>query len=126
MKKTTTVLAIAALALSLTACAGRTPQPVAVVQAKDTTMDCAAIQAEIQQNTAHSAELGSEKGSKVAQNVAAGVAGVFIPVLWFAMDFQGAAGTEQKALEDRNAYLSQKALTVCKEQPLKTANTGAL
>lgn len=110
----------AVLVLSLSACAGRTPQPVAVVQAKDTTMDCAAIQAEIQQNTTHAAELGSEKGTKVAQNIAAGVAGVFIPVLWFAMDFQGAAGTEQKAIEDRNAYLSQKALVACKPEPLRT------
>jgi hypothetical protein len=112
----------AVLVLSLSACAGRTPQPVAVVQAKDTTMDCAAIQAEIQQNTTHAAELGSEKGTKVAQNIAAGVAGVFIPVLWFAMDFQGAAGTEQKAIEDRNAYLSQKALVACKPEPLRTTS----
>jgi hypothetical protein len=34
------------------------------------------------------------KGGKVAQNVAVGVAGLFIPVLWFGMDFQGAADTE--------------------------------
>jgi hypothetical protein len=118
--KTLSLIAAATLVLSLSACAGRTPQPVAVVQQKDTTMDCAAIQAEIAQNTAQSAELGRDKGSKTAQNVAAGVAGIFIPVLWFAMDFQDAAGTEQKAIESRNAYLSQKALGACKEQPLKT------
>ena len=118
------LIAVVALALSLSACAGRSPQPVAVVQQKDTTMDCAAIQAEIQQNTTQAAELGQQKGSKTAQNVAAGVAGIFIPVLWFAMDFQDAAGTEQKAIESRNAYLSQKALSTCKEQPLKTVNTN--
>lgn len=119
------LIAVAVLVLSLSACAGRSPQPVAVVQMKDTTMDCAAIQAEIQQNTAQAAELGKEKGSKVAQNVAAGVAGVIIPVLWFAMDFQGAADTEQKALDSRNQYLSTKALAVCKDQPLKTAKSDA-
>jgi hypothetical protein len=39
-------------------------------------------------------ELAREEGSKVAQNVAARVAGVFIPVLWFGMDFKGAASKE--------------------------------
>src|SRR5215207_4318682 len=28
--------------------------------------------------------------------------------VWFLMDFQGAAGTEVKALQDRNAYLATK------------------
>jgi len=114
------LIAVVALALSLSACAGRSPQPVAVVQQKDTTMDCTAIQAEIQQNTAQAAELGKDKGGKVAQNVAAAAAGVFFPPLWFLMDFQGSADTEQKALDSRNQYLSTKALAVCKEQPLKT------
>jgi hypothetical protein len=35
-----------------------------------------------------------EEGAKVAQNVVAGVAGVVIPVLWFGMDFKGAASKE--------------------------------
>ncbi|MBN9490359.1 MAG: hypothetical protein J0H44_24255 [Alphaproteobacteria bacterium] len=43
-------------------------------------------------------------GGKVAQNVAAGVAGVFIPVLWFAMDFQNASGKEAQALNARQQY----------------------
>jgi hypothetical protein len=53
------------------------------------------------------AELGREDGAKVAQNVVAGVAGVFVPVLWFAMDFQDASGKEGRALSQRNQYLSQ-------------------
>ncbi len=56
-------------------------------------MDCNAINAEIATNTAQQSELGKEKGAKVVQNVAAGVAGLVIWPLWFAMDFQGAAGT---------------------------------
>jgi hypothetical protein len=59
------------------------------------------------------AELGSEEGAKVAQNVLAGAAGVFIPVLWFAMDFQNAAGKEGAALQQRNAYLAWMAETRC-------------
>ena len=86
----------AVLVLSLFACAGRTPQPVAVVQAKDTTMDCAAIQADIPGNTTHAAELGSEKvaASRRASRLVS--PGVSIPVLWFAMTSRGAAGTETR------------------------------
>ena len=52
-------------------------------------------------------ELGREEGSKVAQNVAAGVAGLFIWPLWFAMDFQGAATKEVAALQQRQSYLAR-------------------
>ena len=83
-------LAVLFLCVALGACAGRTPAPVAVVQERDQNADCATITAEIQSNTQQIAELGREDGAKVAQNVVAGVAGVFVPVLWFAMDFQDA------------------------------------
>jgi hypothetical protein len=108
--------ATAAATLLVTACAGRAPNPVQTVQMKDATMDCTAINAEISANSAREGELGSEKGGKVAQNVAAGVAGIFIPVLWFAMDFQGAADTESRALDARNQYLSSLALQRCPVQ----------
>lgn len=68
-------------------------------------MDCSAITAEAQANTRRVQELGSEEGGKVAQNIAAGVAGLFIWPLWFAMDFQGAAGKEVAALQGRQQYL---------------------
>jgi hypothetical protein len=55
-------------------------------------------------------ELGREKGWKTAQNVAAGVGGLVIPVLWFGMDWQGAAGTEARALQDRQSYLGALAV----------------
>jgi len=42
----------------------------------------------------------------VGQNVAVGIVGVLIPVLWFGMDFQNASGKEGTALESRNQYLS--------------------
>jgi hypothetical protein len=103
----------AAVAVFLGACAGRTPQPVAVVQPQDQYTDCAAISAEVQANNARISELGSEKGQKVAQNVAAGVAGLLIPVLWFGMDFQGAAGTEEAALQSRQQYLGALAVQRC-------------
>ena len=108
----------------VTACAGRAPAPVQTVQMKDAMMDCTAINAEIAANTAHEGALGSEKGGKVAQNVVAGVAGLFIPVLWFAMDFQGAADTESKALDSRDQYLSTLALQRCPAQPMVGNSVG--
>jgi hypothetical protein len=90
----------------LAACAGRSPQPVAVVQPQDRFMDCSAISAEAQANNAKLQDLGGEQGSKVAQNVAAGVVGLFIWPVWFAMDFQGSANKEETALNSRNQYLA--------------------
>lgn len=101
------------LALLLAACAGRAPAPVAVVQPQDRYMDCAAITSEAQANTKRIQELGSEEGGKVAQNVIVGVAGILIPVLWFGMDFQNAAGKEVAALQSRQQYLSTLAEQRC-------------
>src|SRR5215213_2824551 len=94
----------------IAACADRAPQPVAVVQPTDQFMDCAAISIEAQANNAKLEQLGGEEGNKVAQNVAAGVAGLFIWPLWFAMDFQGAAGKEVAAINSRNQYLATMAV----------------
>ncbi|UTD27682.1 hypothetical protein [Bradyrhizobium sp. WD16] len=99
-------LIVVAAAAALGACAGRAPAPVAVVQPQDRYMDCAAITIEVQSNNAKVQQLASDKGLKVAQNVAAGVAGLVIPVLWFGMDFQGTADTEIQALQARQQYLA--------------------
>ena len=96
--------------LMLAGCAGRAPEPVAVVQPGDRELDCPAIQAEIVANNKTVQGLGSEEGAKVAQNVAAGVVGLFIWPLWFAMDFQGAAGKEEAALQSRQDYLATLAI----------------
>ena len=88
------------------ACAGRAPQLVQVVQAQDNGLTCAQLIAEVQANNAQMTRLAEEEGLKVAQNVAAGVAGLVVPVLWFGMDFQNAAGKEGQALSQRNQYLA--------------------
>jgi hypothetical protein len=93
-------------AILLVGCAGRAPAPVAVVQAQDRYMDCPAILAEVMANNQRLSDLASEQGWKVAQNVGAGVAGLFIWPLWFGMDFQGAAGKEAAALQSRQQYLA--------------------
>jgi hypothetical protein len=107
----------AALLLCMGACAGRAPAPVAVVQPQDRYMDCAAISAEVQANNKKIAELGSEEGGKVAQNIAAGVIGIVIWPVWFGMDFQGAAGKEVSALQSRQQYLATIAEQRCGAVP---------
>ena len=97
----------------LSACAGRAPAPVAVVQPIDDTMTCSAIQAEVASNNQRIGELGSESGAKVAQNIAAGVAGAILILPLFLMDFQGAAGIDERSLRARNDYLGSLARTRC-------------
>lgn len=94
-------------------CAGRSPAPVPIVQVADQYSTCAGLTAEIAANNQAISALASEHGWKVAQNVVAGVAGLFIPILWFGLDFQGAASTEQTALEGRQQYLASLALQRC-------------
>jgi len=113
MKRLVLVLAVAQLA----ACAGRAPAPVAVTQAQDRYMDCAAINAEVQANNKKITELGGEEGKKVAQNVIVGAAGLLIPILWFGMDFQNAAGKEVAALQSRQQYLATLAEQRCGAAP---------
>ena len=104
---------LAAISVLAAACAGRDPQPVATVQVTDAHATCAMIVAEIEANNIKVQELAGEQGGKVAQNVAAGVAGVFIPVLWFGMDFKGAASKEVAALQARQQYLTTLATERC-------------
>lgn len=99
------VVALCVLAVLAAGCAGRAPQPVAVVQPQDRYMDCAAILAEVEANNAKVRELAGEEGTKTFQNVAAGVAGFVVPILWFGMDWQGTAGKEVAALNARQQYL---------------------
>ena len=53
--------------------------------------DCAMIRAEIEANNVQAQKLADENRAKVAQNVAAGVVGVVIWPVWFAMDAKGAS-----------------------------------
>jgi hypothetical protein len=104
-------------ALVLGACAGRDPQMIATVQPQDQFSNCAAISAEIQANNIRVQELADEQGLKVAQNVGAGVAGLFIWPLWFAMDFKGAASKDVAALQGRQQYLASLATERCGPPP---------
>src|SRR5262249_27881386 len=106
-------ITIVATAIMCAACAGRDPQPVSTVQVTDANASCAMIAAEIQANNIKVQELANEEGLKTGQNVAAGVAGLFVPVIWFAMDFKGAASKEVAALQARQQYLTILATERC-------------
>jgi hypothetical protein len=108
----TCVLVLSAVCV-LSACAGRDPHPVAVVQPQDAHSDCAMIRAEIEANNVQAEKLAEENHAKIAQNVAAGVVGVVVWPVWFAMDAKGAAGTEMDALKARQQYLASLAEQRC-------------
>jgi hypothetical protein len=104
-------------ALVLGACAGRDPQLIPTVQPQDQFSNCAAINAEIEANNIRVKELADEQGLKVAQNVGAGVAGLIVWPLWFAMDFKGAASKDVAALQARQQYLATLAAERCRVAP---------
>jgi hypothetical protein len=110
------VLVLAA-GFAVAACAGRDPHPVAVVQPQDAQSDCAMIGAEIEANNVQAEKLADENHAKIAQNVAAGVVGVVVWPVWFAMDAKGAAGTEMDALKARQQYLAALAEQRCRRSP---------
>ena len=102
-----------AAGLALAACAGRDPHPVSVVQPPDTQSNRAMIRAEIEANNVQAQKLAEENHAKIAQNVAAGVVGVVVWPVWFAMDAKGAAGTEMDALRARQQCLATLAAQRC-------------
>jgi hypothetical protein len=98
------------------ACAGRDAAPVATVQPHDQTSDCAMISAEIEANNAKVQELANEKGAKVVQNVAAGVVGIVVWPVLFAMDAKGAADQDMAALQARQQFLTNLAVQRCAQR----------
>jgi hypothetical protein len=87
--------------VALGACAGRAPEPVAVVPPQDGNMDCTAITAEIQDNNRRVTELASEKQTN-------------LPEYLIIMDRQGTAAQEVAALQSRQQYLAALVEQRCK------------
>jgi hypothetical protein len=113
----TEIFSTIAIGFALSACAGRDAQPVATVQPQDAYSDCSMINAEIQANNSRAEALASEQNAKVVQNVAAGVVGLVVWPVWFAMDAKGAAGTDAAALKARQEYLVNLAGQRCAPAP---------
>lgn len=109
-----TMFAICVVVGLLSACAGRSPEPVQVTQRTDTRLSCAEMDAEIASNNDRISGLYREEDDKRAQNILA-VAGAILvfPPLLFAMDFQDAAGIEREALQQRQFRLAQLSSRRC-------------
>jgi hypothetical protein len=99
MRKITSIFLISSL-LVLTSCAGRTPNPVSSYQYGDEKKSCQRLKSEIANVESEIAILlpQSEKGG---YNALMGVAGLFILVPWFFMDFSEAEKVEIQALRRR-------------------------
>lgn len=110
------------LVLALSACAGRTPQPTALVMVSDTQLDCGAIKAELKINNQKISDLAIERGWKMGQNAVAGIVGLMIWPAWLGLDLQDAAGKEATALSQRNQYL----LALAREKCMPASQTASL
>lgn len=100
--------------LSLTACAGRPPELIPIVQTADTQLSCDAIRAETEANNSRIAALATEQQWKMGQNVVAGIVGFAIWPAWLGLDLQNAAGKDAAALTQRNEVLLALARDRCR------------
>ena len=93
----------------LAACGGRTANPVMATQYGDANKNCKALEYDI---SSTEQEMNRIVGStdKTGQNVALGVAGAFLLVPWFFMDFKNAEATEYQALRQRYSNLTSLAM----------------
>jgi len=98
MKKALAVLLV--VCLGSYGCAGRTPNPVSEYQYGDDKKSCNALKAEIV-NTESDIQRKLPEADKTGSNVALGVAGAFLLVPWFFMDFSKADQVEIEALRRR-------------------------
>ncbi|WP_072396000.1 hypothetical protein [Hyphomicrobium sp. CS1GBMeth3] len=112
------------VALTLSACAGRIPQPTPLALASDPQLDCDAIKAETTRNNRKISDLAIEQSWKMGQNAVAGIVGFMVWPAWLGMDLQNAAGKEAHALSQRNEYLLSLASDRC-EPTTQTAHNGS-
>ncbi len=104
--------------LFLSACGGRTPNPVMVAQYGDQKKSCEALEFEMI-NIQGEIQRLLPKADKTGQNVALGVAGWFLVVPWFFMDFKNAEQTEYEAYRQRYNHLAVIAIDrKCSVEPV--------
>ena len=96
--------------LSVTACAGRTGNPVMVAQYGDEQKSCEALRFEMS-NAQSEIQRLLPQTDKSGQNVALGVAGWFLLVPWFFMDFKNGEAAEYEAYRQRYNHLASIAMT---------------
>lgn len=104
MKNTINYLVICSL-LTSTACAGHDPNPVMVSQYGDERKSCKSLQLEIFDTQGEMQKIVGNT-DKTGKNIALGVAGWFLLVPWFFMDFKNGEKVEYDALRQRYMHLS--------------------
>jgi hypothetical protein len=90
--------------LGAASCAGRTANPVAMYQPGDNALSCSGLRMTLA-NTQTDIDTIAPGANKTSSNVGLGIAGAFLLVPWFFMDFSGADEIELKALRRRYNYL---------------------
>ena len=96
--------------VGLTACGGRTPAPVMVAQYGDQNKNCKALEFEMT-NIQGEIQRLLPKTDKTGKNVALGVAGWFLLVPLFFMDFKNAEAVEYEAYRQRYNHLATLAMS---------------
>lgn len=99
-------VSLAILISLLPACAGRSANPVSVNRVDDYRMSCASVQSEMAEIDQNIRKL-LPKTEKTGKNVALGVAGAFLFVPWFFMDFSEAEKVEIQAYQSRYNHLAR-------------------
>jgi len=92
--------------LSLIGCAGRTPAPIHISRPGDHDLSCRSIEAELAEIDGNIKRLIPES-QKTGTNVGLGVAGAFLIVPWFFMDFSDAERVEIEAYRARYNLLTR-------------------
>ena len=103
MRKSISFIILSAFFLT-TACAGRAPNPISEYQYGDETKSCERLRTEISNINSEISSLLPDT-QKTGKNVALGVAGAFLLVPWFFMDFSEAEQVEVNALRRRHNNL---------------------
>ncbi|MDG2424620.1 MAG: hypothetical protein P8M22_11650, partial [Phycisphaerales bacterium] len=91
--------------LLLASCAGRTPNPIALYQPGDDSLDCQALKIQMGYCEQQRAAL-APKADKTGSNIVLGVIGFFLIVPLFFMDFSEADKVEMDAYGARYNYLA--------------------
>ena len=110
MKKLMNFIALSVIcSAALAACGGRTANPVMVSQFGDMKKSCRSLEFEMTSTQGEIQRL-LPKTDKTGKNVALGVAGWFLIVPWFFMDFKNAEAQEYEAYRQRYNHLASIAL----------------
>lgn len=98
------IVSLLACGLLLSACAGRTPNPVPLHQPGDESLSCNALKLELMNNQTKITNLIPQQ-DKMGKNILLGVAGAFVIVPWFFMDFSDAERVEIQSYQLRDNWL---------------------